>query len=246
MGKAIYDEIYRNLRQRVLDGSFAPQSYLPSEASLTQEFGCSRMTVRKAISMLANEGMVTSIKGRGVRVIYLPAKQNAAESTFRVDGLTSFTESARSIGAVPSARLFLLDHVACTPALAHMSGFPEGEDLTRVNLVRSLNGQAMAIDRHLFLSKVVPGIDEKVAVSSLFRYCEHDLGLEIAVSNREVTVEEPTREDIRLLGIAEPLWLAVVRSRTYDSAGDQFEYVESKYLPNWFHFFDSATRTPLP
>ena len=54
MGKAIYDEIYRNLRQRILDGSFAPQSYLPSEASLTQEFGCSRMTVRKAISMLAN------------------------------------------------------------------------------------------------------------------------------------------------------------------------------------------------
>ena len=69
MGKAIYNEIYRNLRQRILAGSFAPQSYLPSEASLTQEFGCSRMTVRKAISMLANEGMVTSIKGRGVRVI---------------------------------------------------------------------------------------------------------------------------------------------------------------------------------
>jgi GntR family trehalose operon transcriptional repressor len=246
MGKTIYDEIYRELRKRIISGDFAPQSFLPSEAKLTEEYGCSRMTVRKAISMLANEGMVAAIKGRGVRVICSPEEKNAAEKIFRVDGLTSFTESARSIGAAPSAQLFLLDHIVCTAAIAHETGFPEGRDLTRVNLVRSLNGQAMAIDRHLFLTEVVPGIDESIAVSSLFRYCEQDLGLEITVSNREVTVEKPTEEDIRLLGIEDPLYLAVVRSRTFDSAGDQFEHVESKYLPSWFHFFDSATRTPLP
>lgn len=246
MGKAIYDGIYRELRERIVRGDYPPQSFLPSETELCSEYGCSRMTVRKAISMLANEGMVASIKGRGVRVIRPKTDQNQAEKAFYVNELTSFTESARAIGAKPSARLFLLDHVVCSPELSLQTGFAEGEDLTRVNLMRSLDGVAMAVDRHHFLTRIVPNIDEHVATSSLFRYCEEDLGLNITVSNREVSVELPTPEDKELLGITEPIYLAVMRSRTYDSDGEQFEYVVSKYLPNWFHFFDSATRTPLP
>jgi len=246
MGKAIYDEIYRQLKTRIQDGSYPPQSFLPSESELTQEFGCSRMTVRKAVSLLANEGMVTSIKGRGVRVIMHQSDHDRAEKDFFVNGLTSFNESARAIGATPSARLFLLDHVTCTPELTLMTGFPEGEDLTRVNLVRSLNGTPMTVDRHHFLTRIVPDIDETIATSSLFRYCEEDLGLKITVSNREVTVEKPTKEDQELLSIDSSCYLAVMKSRTYDSDGEEFEHVVSKYLLNWFHFFDSATRTPLP
>lgn len=246
MGRSIYLDIYRDLRKQIMQGEFAQSGYLPSETELMQHYGCSRMTVRKAISLLANEGKAQAIRGKGVRVLCDGPNATSAEKAFSVDGLRSFTESAREIGATPSSQLFMLEHVDCSAGISQQTGFPEGEDLTHVGLVRYLNGHVVALDRHYFLTSKVPGIDQKVATSSLFRYIEDDLGIKITVSNREVTVEEPTDEDRERMGITKPLYVAVVRSRTFDSTGTQFEHVESKYLPSVFHFFDSATRTPLP
>ncbi|NLH92232.1 MAG: UTRA domain-containing protein [Atopobium sp.] len=104
----------------------------------------------------------------------------------------------------------------------------------------------MAIDRHHFLTSEIPGIDRKIATSSLFHYIEVDLGIDIVVSEREITVEKPTAQDRKLLSLEGPIYLAVTHSRTYDSNGVEFEYVEGKYLPQYFHFFDTATRNPLP
>ena len=247
MGKTLlYVDIYKSLKDDIESGAISVGNFLPSESELTQRFSCSRMTVRKAISLLANDGWVQSIRGRGVRVIWNARGSVKKENAFSVEGLPSFTESAHAIGAVPSADVFLLDHVVCTTEIADMTGFPEGTDLTRVGLVRSLDGKHMAIDRHHFLTSEIPGIDRKVASSSLFHYIEVDLGIDIVVSEREITVEKPTAQDRKLLSLEGPIYLAVTHSRTYDSNGVEFEYVEGKYLPQYFHFFDTATRNPLP
>ncbi len=58
MARAIFQTIYDNVKQSIDDGTYAYLSYLPSETELTQLFGCSRMTVRRAISMLAADGYV--------------------------------------------------------------------------------------------------------------------------------------------------------------------------------------------
>ena len=50
MARAIFQTIYDNVKQSIDDGTYAYQSYLPSETELTQLFDCSRMTVRRAIS----------------------------------------------------------------------------------------------------------------------------------------------------------------------------------------------------
>ena len=246
MGRAIYQDIYHDLREAIVSGDIRPSAFLPSEAELVARYSCSRMTIRKAVSLLANEGVVQPIRGRGVRVISHPSDAINKEDAFRVNGLSSFTESARVIGAKPASKLFLLDSVTCDEKTAGRSGFSEGEELTRVGLVRSLDGHIMAIDRHLFPTVRIPGIDEAIATSSLFRYIAAELKITISLRNREITVEKPSPEDSKLMGLDKPMYLAVIRSHTFDSNGTQFEYVESKYLPSCFHFFDSATRTPLP
>ena len=45
MARAIFQTIYDNVKQSIDDGTYAYQSYLPSETELTQLFDCSRMTV---------------------------------------------------------------------------------------------------------------------------------------------------------------------------------------------------------
>ena len=71
MPKAIYEGIYREIRSRIINGTYAFQEMLPTEAELTAEFGCTRNTVRRALSMLADQMFVQPIHGKGVRVIWL-------------------------------------------------------------------------------------------------------------------------------------------------------------------------------
>lgn len=81
MPKAIYEGIYREIRSRIINGTYAFQEMLPTEAELTAEFGCTRNTVRRALSMLADQMFVQPIHGKGVLVIWLKGETDHAGRT---------------------------------------------------------------------------------------------------------------------------------------------------------------------
>lgn len=63
-----YEQITHTLRNSIVRGYFPIGDRLPSEAELIQHFGVARMTVRRALRQLADEGFVRSEHGRGVFV----------------------------------------------------------------------------------------------------------------------------------------------------------------------------------
>lgn len=68
-----YQEIAQTLRQRVLREG--PGHVLPSESELSQEFGVSRVTVRRALERLRDEGLLDSRQGFGWFVAAAPVQQ---------------------------------------------------------------------------------------------------------------------------------------------------------------------------
>ena len=56
------------LRARIDDGTYPPRAKLPSEATLVQETGFARDTVRKGIAVLLDEGRVYDVRGLGTFV----------------------------------------------------------------------------------------------------------------------------------------------------------------------------------
>jgi GntR family transcriptional regulator len=77
-----HQAISRRLRERIQDGTYPPGSKLPSLPALMQEFDAARDTVRDAVARLANEGLVTPLRGIGtvvrnrttISMAYDPAK----------------------------------------------------------------------------------------------------------------------------------------------------------------------------
>ena len=53
MHKAIFEGIYRDLKGKIQEGTYSYQELLPSEGEHTAEYGCSRNTHRRAVSMRA-------------------------------------------------------------------------------------------------------------------------------------------------------------------------------------------------
>lgn len=60
--------ISEQLRQRILDRDYAPQSRLPSEREMIKEFQVSRITIRRAIANLIDQGLAIAHQGKGVFV----------------------------------------------------------------------------------------------------------------------------------------------------------------------------------
>jgi DNA-binding GntR family transcriptional regulator len=56
------------IKDRIADGTYPPKSRIPSEITLTQETGFARDTVRKAIALLTDQGLVYIVRGMGTFV----------------------------------------------------------------------------------------------------------------------------------------------------------------------------------
>lgn len=65
---SLHETIRTEIEQRILNAELRPGDKLPSEAELTEHYGCARMTVNKAISALANAGLVERRKRAGTIV----------------------------------------------------------------------------------------------------------------------------------------------------------------------------------
>lgn len=64
----LYTQLANILREMIESGELQPRAPLPSESYLQQEQGVSRGTVRTAVAILRDEGLVVTIGGRGTFV----------------------------------------------------------------------------------------------------------------------------------------------------------------------------------
>ena len=121
-----YQEIAADLRDRVADGEFAAAMVLPSEAELGAAYDASRVTIRKALDVLREEGLVDSRQGFGWFV--------AAERLRQVlDGLATIEGQLAASGRTSERRIEEFRFTDAPPQVAPVLG-PRVLEVRRVNL----------------------------------------------------------------------------------------------------------------
>lgn len=238
MPKSIFEIIYRDLKQKIENGEFAYQELLPSEHAMVSIYKCSRNTVRRAVALLAEDGYVQPLHGKGVRVIYQPVKQAA----FTIGGIESFKESAARNKKKVVTRVVQFTEITADERLANKTGFPLGSELYYIQRVRYLDNKALILDHNFFLKEAVPGLTAEIAERSIYDYIEQELGMQIVTSKRTMTVERATPADEKHLELRDYNFLAVVSNQTFNAAGILFEYTQSRHRPDYFCFQDTAKR----
>ena len=79
----LYRQLANSLRERILGGTLPSGASLPTEFELSAAYGVSRGTVRQALSLLSDEGLIERVPGRGtfVRQRDRPALSGSRERT---------------------------------------------------------------------------------------------------------------------------------------------------------------------
>ena len=124
MPKSKFKAIYKELKADIESERLPYQSLMPSENQLIVRFDCSRNTVRRAIAMLAEEGYVQPMHGRGVRVIYTKTQT----PPFLIAGIESFGESARRNNLKTTTKLIRFTELTADDHISHRTGFAVGTD----------------------------------------------------------------------------------------------------------------------
>ncbi|MCB2026823.1 MAG: GntR family transcriptional regulator, partial [Ottowia sp.] len=77
-GVSLYIQVANILRYAILSGAIAPGSRLPTVVELGDHFKVARITIREAIRVLAEEGLLVSSRGRGIHVLQHPSQSKPA------------------------------------------------------------------------------------------------------------------------------------------------------------------------
>ncbi|AOT70990.1 GntR family transcriptional regulator [Geosporobacter ferrireducens] len=65
MANVLYLSVVEDIKKRIISGALGPGDMLKSESELMKEYDVSRMTLRKSLSLLSNQGYIYSVPGKG-------------------------------------------------------------------------------------------------------------------------------------------------------------------------------------
>ena len=94
----LYKQLIRKLRNDIAAGVYPVHSRIPSEQELCDAYGVSRVTVRKALAVLTQEGLLKRHQGKGT-FVGLPRIRKDLQD------VNSFHDACRMMGCEPSTRV---------------------------------------------------------------------------------------------------------------------------------------------
>ncbi len=130
-----YHEIAQSLRQQIQSAGIAAGRLLPSESALSDEFGVSRVTVRRALDVLREEGLVSAQQGLGWFVTGDPVSQVLAR-------LGTIEEQMAANGIRSERRIIEFAFEAATRSVAKIL---HTDQVLRVKRVNTADGEPFAV-----------------------------------------------------------------------------------------------------
>lgn len=144
-----YFQVAAQLRHQIAVGEFRQDDQLPTEERLMQAFGVSRGTVRKALTVLLEEGLVESRQGRGTFV-------KTAVHTSNHFSLISFNDEMRRQGRKPTTRLLQSQRLTANAELAARLQIAEGDAVRHIERLRLADGEPVAHEHRYFAESLCP------------------------------------------------------------------------------------------
>lgn len=135
----LYSRVETVLASEIADRALKVGDQLPTEDSLIERFGVSRITVRRAIQNLVNRGLVEIRRGKGTFVAAPKITQDLTE-------LSGFVEDMRALGRKPTARVISKEIVTANATVADHLALTKGEHVVRIRRVRLADGIPLSFD----------------------------------------------------------------------------------------------------
>lgn len=133
--RSLRHSIADDLRRRVVEGAYTPGDRLPSEPALARSLGVSRSSLRAAIALLEEDGLVRRVHGSGTYVTHRPLLHNDLSRNFGVGSMIA------AMGLEPGTVDQEVGSAAAPAVVAAALGVASSSQVTVLRRVRTAGGR---------------------------------------------------------------------------------------------------------
>jgi GntR family transcriptional regulator len=226
---SLHAQLKEALIAMISNQALKPGDQLPTQKELGAQYGMSHMTVRRALDELIKEGVISSVRGKG---LYVTSQTLATD----VGSLVSFDEQIIRLGMTPSKRMLCGEIIPASTVLAQMLKVNVGIPLVSLERLLLANNTPVALIVAYLPHHLCPGLlDYDLEKGSMFGTLRHMYGLQLSGAVSIVQTVLANKQQADLLQIQRPAPLLSREQQTYLSDGRIIEFSRSFMRGDNYH-----------
>lgn len=216
-GVALYAQVREAIREQIANGILKPGEKLKPEEELAVTMGASRMTIRRGIQDLIEEGVLYRRRGVGTFIAHRHIDRNH-------NRLSGYIESAAVEGFVPSIEVLVREITGATHLVARALKLREEEPVFRVRTLRLADGEPLAVhDEHVPYKLHPDLLDDDIENRQLWELLS-DHGYPAKRAVQRVEARAADEEIAQLLGIEDGAPVLYKLRTVYSEDGSPVEF----------------------
>lgn len=239
-----YQAIAADIQRSIEAGALKPNAKLPTVVELCEAYGVSKITIKRAIDLLTDKGLISSRRGSGT---YVKNTTELFEQTGieRIDGTVDVEDDSFAFSHSDRAAGFTKEHegegkkvssvvydfsIVNPPAniARHLNIHPDDFAYYHCR-VRCLDGEPMVIEYTYMPLDLIPGLKRSQLYLSVYDYLQNTLGLKISSFHRILRAVPATEEEAERLDTKAGVPMLEIAQVGFLDDGTPFEYSVSRY-----------------
>ena len=232
--KALYQDVLAFLQEDIKSGRYSPGEKLPSEDQLAREFSVSRITLREALRVLEDDGVIVRRHGAGTFV-----RDKRAVPIQNLSSIVSISTIFKRAGLEDRFTKAESRKIAATPRIAEKLNLPSGQEVWEVERLRTLGENPAIYGFDYFPATFIPPGEEKHLEDyrhSLYHFLSEVCG---QTSDDGECWFKPIMSDKKLSNVLKIRLnspLMYIETVDFDSNKQPILYSFSYYVPEMFVF----------
>ena len=215
-----YKEIAEDIRKDILDGKYNPNEQLPLEKEMCEYYDVSRITIKKAVDELVDEGLVIKRRGAGT---FVKAFDNSDVQGFSMSKqFSGFSESNKD--KIVESKIVKFEVIHPTDEIATKLKMTNDDFVYYIIRTRYADHEPIVVEYTYMPIGVIPGIKNDVLHNSVYSYIENTLNLKIKSAHKTIRAIEPTKLDRECLAIDSNMPILEIEQIGFLDNGQPFEY----------------------
>ncbi|MGK0718879.1 GntR family transcriptional regulator [Streptococcus uberis] len=224
-----YIKIHDAIKKDIDEGVWLIGDRLPSERDLADHFEVSRMTLRQAVTLLVEEGILERRVGSGTYV----ASHRVRD---KMRGTTSFTEIVHSQGKTPSSKLISYQRQLASDTEIKELQLEPSDYVIRMERIRYADNIPLVFEVASIPEKFIKDMKRDEITEHFFKTLVSH-GFEIGKSRQTIYAKIASERVASYLSVSRGHAILALTQVSYFSNGNPFEYVRSQYVGDRFEFY---------
>lgn len=238
----LHHQVYLHLKAALDRGEWTPGDRLPPERELAVQYGCSLITVRRALTELAREGRLERTRGRGTFVLRRRIERDLA-------GTMSFTEEMQTRGLDPQTKLIGARPESAGEAVAHALHLEPGSPTLYLERLRLADGEPLLLEQVHLPAERFPGLlASDLEHGSLYELLTERYGTPVVRAREALEPVLLRAREARLLGRPVRSPALLIEGIAFSADGHPVEfartYVRGDRTRYYVERFEVRTRAP--